>query len=103
MQIIKCLSELISEELGDARQYIEQAQEWQTSQPTAADLFYRLSLEEMEHASKLHAEVARLIAEYRASEGEPPTEMLAVYNYLHQKQIDKAAKIKTMQSMYKDR
>lgn len=103
MQIIRCLSEMISEELGDAKNYIVKAQEWRDSQPSTADLFYRLSEEEMEHASKLHEEVSRVIAEYRRSEGDPPPEMQAVYNYLHKKQIDKAGKIKAMQAMYNER
>jgi hypothetical protein len=34
-------------------------------------------------------------------EGEPPATMLAVYEYLHRKHIDKVADIKRYQDMYK--
>ena len=50
----------------------------------------------------LHGEVTKIIEQYRKTNGEPPASMLAVYDYLHKKQIEKAAEIKTMQAMYKE-
>ena len=52
--------------------------------------------------SKLHAEVTEIIRKYRESNGEPPADMLAVYEYLHKEQIDKALEVKTLQAMYKE-
>ena len=49
----------------------------------------------------LHGEVARIIQEYKDKNGDPPKEMMAVYEYLHKKQIDHAAEVKAMQAMYK--
>ena len=66
-----------------------------------ADVFHRLSQDEMEHVNLLHDAVAGMIAEYRKTSGEPPAAMQAVYNYLHDKQIKKAAKVKALQEMYK--
>lgn len=40
-------------------------------------------------------EVEKLIQEYRAEKGEPPKEMLAVYDYEHKKAIKKAAEIRS--------
>ena len=60
-----------------------------------------ISLQEMEHMNLLHNEVTDLIKKYREQNGEPPADMMAIYNYLHEEQIEKAAEVKTMQSMYK--
>jgi len=101
MKIIKCLSELIEEELDDARKYIDLAMKWKQEEPDTADLFYELSIEEMGHMEKLHTEVTELIEEYRKEHGEPPSDMMVLYNYLHEKHIGTATQIKVMQGMYK--
>lgn len=101
MKIIECLSELIEDEIGDAEKYIDLAAKWKTEEPETADLFYELSNEEMGHMEKLHAEVAELIEEYRKEHGDPPKEMLFVYNYLHQRHIKDATKVRSKQALYK--
>ena len=101
MKIIKCLSELIEEELHDSDKYIDLAMRWKADEPETADLFAQLSAEEMGHVDKLHQEVAELIEEYRKDNGEPPKEMMTLYEYLHEKHIANAMQIKIKQSMYK--
>ena len=101
MKIIKCLSELIEEELSDAEKYIDLAMKWRTDEPDTADLFYELSTEEMGHMDKLHQEVTELIDEYRKQNGEPPKEMMVLYEYLHEKHIGKATEVRIKQGMYK--
>lgn len=101
MKIIKCLSEKIEEELHDADAYIELAMRWKTEEPDTADLFYELSLEEMGHMEKLHKEVTELIEEYRKEHGEPPKDMMVLYDYLHEKHIAEATHIKVKQGIYK--
>ena len=101
MKIIKCLSELIEEELEDAQKYIDLAMKWRTDEPDTADLFYELSTEEMGHVDKLHQEVTELIEEYRKEHGDPPKEMMVLYEYLHEKHIGTATQIKIKQGMYK--
>ena len=101
MKIIKCLSELIEEELEDSQKYIDLAMKWRTDEPDTADLFYELSTEEMGHADKLHQEVTELIEEYRKEHGDPPKEMMVLYEYLHEKHIGHATEIRIKQGMYK--
>ena len=101
MKIIKCLSEKIEDEMRDASDYIDLAMRWKQEEPETAELFYTLSTEEMGHMDKLHAEVAKLIAKYRAQNGDPPKEMLTLYEYLHEKHIGEATMIRVKQGMFK--
>ena len=101
MKIIKCMSEKIEDELQDASDYIDLAMKWKQDEPDTADLFYDLSVEEMGHMDKLHTEVTELIEEYRKENGEPPKDMMTLYEYLHEIHIAKATQIKIKQAMYK--
>ena len=102
MLLIQHLEDQISEELHDSKKYIKCALKHKEDHKELADLYYWLDNEEMTHADKLHKQVVYEIEEYRRKEGEPPAEMLAVYNYLHEKEIEKAKEIKNMISMYKE-
>lgn len=101
MKIIKCLAEKIEEELHDANEYIELAMKWKNDEPDTADLFYELSMEEMGHVDKLHEEVVELIEEYRKEHGEPPNDMMVLYDYLHEKHISEAMQIRVKHGIYK--
>ena len=50
---------------------------------------------------KLHKEVADIIEEYRKEHGDPPKEMMTLYEYLHEKHMGVATLIKISQGMYK--
>ena len=101
MKVIKCLSEFIEDELDASKDYIEKALKYKEDHPVVADLWYALSLDEMKHADLQHDEVVKLIQEERAKKGEPPAEMMFLYEYLHKKHIECATKIKIMQTTYK--
>ena len=101
MKIIEKISDRISEEIGDAKTYATMALEIRDDYPEMARVLYTISLQEMEHMRMLHEGVTNLIIKYRQEKGEPPENMMAVYNYLHEKQIEKAAEAKIIQGMYK--
>lgn len=101
MNIIKCLADKIEDELKDASDYVDLAMKWKGENPEAAELFYNLSTEEMGHMEQLHQEVQNIITEYRQKNGEPPKEMMVLYNYLHEKHIETATQIKVKQGMFK--
>lgn len=96
MKIITQLVDLIDEELDGAKHYIKMARREKEAHPTLSDTFAELAEQEMGHVKALHSQAARIIENYKETTGEPPAEMLAIYNYEHDKQIDRASKIKQM-------
>ena len=101
MKLIETLSNKIEEELCDAKSYVEMAIEYRENYPEMSRTLYNISTQEMEHMNLLHGEVTQLIKKYRETNGEPPADMMAVYDYLHKKQIEKSLEVKTLQAMYK--
>lgn len=101
MKAIMCLTDKIAEELHDADEYIELAMKWKDEDQDVGDLFYELSTEEMGHVDKLHAEVVDQIKVYKEEQGQPPKDMMELYDHIHQKHLEEAMIIKVKQGMYK--
>ena len=101
MKIIEYYTDKIAEEIKDAKNYAMKALELRDTDPSQAKALYDLSVEEMGHMSRLHGLVVGIIEKYRQEKGDPPADMLARYEYLHKKAIEKAARVKTLQEMYK--
>ena len=103
MKLIEQLSERIEEEIQDAAFYAKMAVEYKENHPGLAEALIGISQDEMGHMSTLHDEVVRIIEKYRKEHGDPPADMLAIYNYLHNKHIEKAKDAKMLQAMYKEK
>lgn len=101
MKIISKISDRIEDEIRDAKDYTLLALEIRDDYPEMSRILYTISLQEMEHMRMLHDGVTGVIAKYRAAKGEPPEKMMAVYEYLHEREIEQAAEAKVVQSMYK--
>ena len=101
MKIIDKLSSMIDEEIDDAMKYIKCALSYKDENQTLADMFAKLSEEEMKHMMILHNMVVSIIDEYKRKNGEPPEVMKTVYDILHRRHIDKAAEAKAAISLYK--
>lgn len=101
MKLINNLSNLIEEELEDAKNYAECALRYQDENRALANTFHTISGEEMRHVDMLHEQVVRIIEAHRKEHGEPPADMKIIYDYLHKKHIQKAAEVNVMLDMYK--
>lgn len=101
MKLIKELTERIEEEIDGAEEYVKEAIKLKHEHPSLAKTLYDISNQEMAHIDMLHAEVVKLIEEHRRTHGEPPAPMMAVYQYLHERHIDKVNNIRVLQNEYK--
>lgn len=81
--------------------YIKSASKYKTEYPQIANMYYEMSMTEMTHVDKLHNAVVSLINDMKMKGVEVDPKMLAIYEYMHEKAVDKATKIKMMQESYK--
>lgn len=101
MKTIEKLSEMMEEEMHDAEKYIECAMKWKEEDVLLAKMYSDLSADELKHALMLHESAKRLIAEWKQKGNEVPEKMQAIYDYLHEKHMEKYNKIKVAQAMFK--
>lgn len=100
MKVIKELSEMIEDELEGAEHYAKAALQNKIDHASLADVLYDISTQEMRHVNMLHDEVVKIIKSYREKNGDPPAAMMAVYDWMHNRQIDKAKEVKILQDQY---
>ena len=101
MKLIKELEELIEDEVHDVKKYAKMAVELKADHPQLAQVLYTISAQEEGHQQMLHNEVVKIIGDYRREHGEPPAAMMAVYDYVHKKHIERMAEAKRYQEMYR--
>ena len=101
MRIIEKIEDLIEEEIHDVKKYAKMAAELKKEHPALAQVLYNISVQEENHQAALHTEVVKMIESYRRDHGEPPAAMMAVYEHVHKKHIDKMAEARRYQELYK--
>ena len=101
MKLIKELEEKIEDEIHDIKEYAIMAAEVKEEHPALAQVLYNISIQEDAHQAAIHAEVVKLIDEHRRTHGAPPPAMTAVYEYVHQRHIEKLAEARRYQDVYK--
>ena len=101
MKLIQNLEEKIEDEIHDIKEYAEMAAELKGEHPALAQVLYNISVQEDAHQAALHNEVVKLIEEHRRVHGAPPPAMMAVYEYVHKRHIEKLAEARKYQDVYK--
>ena len=102
MKLIRDLEEMIEDEIHDIEKYAKMAAQVKDEHPALAQVLYNISVQEDAHHAALHNEVVRIVEEYRRTHGEPPTAMMAVYEFMHKRHIDKIAEARRFQDIYKN-
>ena len=102
MKLIRDLEEMIEDEISDIEKYAKMAAHVKDEHPSLAQVLYNISVQEDAHHAALHNEVVRIIDEHRRAHGEPPAAMMAVYDYIHKRHIDKIAEARRYQEIYKN-
>lgn len=99
MHEIRYFAEGIREELDDAEKYAREAVKRTEDSPEDASTYADLSRQELGHANKLYEMAARHIEKAKDA-GLPPTEAeKAVWNWVHERMLDRTAHVKTLLSM----
>lgn len=101
MQTIKEISNYIEEELEGAENYAKDAIKYADLDKELADMYFQLAQVEMEHVNALHTSGVRLINNYKNEGRTVPEGMLAIYNHLHEKHIEKANEVKRYLEQYR--
>lgn len=101
MKKIKCLVENIGEEVEDAEKYAKEAMRMKTEDLELSKVYAELARQELGHADTLHNQAVRIIKAHKATGAETPASMQAIWEWEHEKIMDKTARIKLMLEMLK--
>lgn len=101
MTLIKELEELIEDEIHDVEKYAKMAADMKPAHPALAQVLITIASQEENHQAMLHGEVVKIIEAHRKQHGEPPATMMAVYDFLHKRHINKLAEARRYIEIYK--
>lgn len=101
MKLIQEIEEMIEDEIHDVKKYAKMAAELKPEHPSLAQVLYTISTQEDAHQAALHTEAVKIIDEYKRTKGEPPASMMAVYEFLHKRHIEKLEEARRYHDLYK--
>lgn len=101
MKIISDIANTIEDLLDCAEVHINCALMKKEEYPQVAEVYYKISLAEMEHMNLLHTQIVNLINDYKKTHGDPPERMMGRQEYIHEQEIKKANKVKFLQAQFK--
>lgn len=101
MLLIKEIIEKMDDTLEEAEFYAVHAKHHKEMHPNLADTYYKLGQEHLAHYMSLHTAVVAIINEHRRTKGEPPANMLAIWDFTHKKLIEEYEEIKKMLDSYR--
>lgn len=101
MKIIKCMVQDIECELDMAEDYAKKAIQYKVDYPDVAQGYISASSLHLDLMRNMHEKVVNLITAYRKEKGEPPAPMMAIYEYMHERFINKATAVRALHEMYK--
>ena len=94
VKLFKEIAGYVMEELGDAEKYIKKAMCYKTTKPELAQMFYKLSMEEMGHYTMELAELQKMARQN--------SEMQLAYDVISEHSLDWERSIKMMQQMFRE-
>lgn len=101
MKEIMEIVEHVEEEIHDAKEYAGLAAHYKGKNDALSSTYLELAQQEMVHMEKLHQRAAEIIMQHRKEHGEPPREMMAVYEWEHKKHMEKAGEARALIEMAK--
>lgn len=101
MKKIKRLVENIGDEIEDAEKYAVEAMRTKAEDPELSKIYAELARQELGHADTLHNQAVRIIKAYKATGAETPLSMQIIWDWEHEKIVDKTTRIKQMLEMFK--
>jgi hypothetical protein len=100
MKILKDLIEKADDTLEEIEWYAEKALHYKAEHKQLADVYNKVADMHITIYDMLHKQMVDLIDEHRRSGHTPPPEMLAIWDYEHEKLIKEFAEAKTMVDEY---
>ena len=101
MKILKDLIKKSEDTLEEIEFYAEKALHFKQDHKSLADTYNKIGEMHVTIYNMLHTEMVNLIDEQKRMGHQPPPEMLAIYEYEHEKLIKEFAEAKTMLDEYK--
>lgn len=99
MKDLKCLIKDMCYELNAAEHYAKHALRNKDTDKELGDVYAQIARQELEHCERFHAQAVRLIRGY---DKEPPESMRAIWEWEHDRIMEREAEIRVKLGMYND-